>query len=124
LSYCEYDAPTFCAESYPAAKREYCCCECNAPILKGERHGKYVGKWDGELSTFRQHILCRDACTWIRDKFQHGECLCFGELKEYWADYYLGYGHGKYREKRHDPNVKTLRHMIAEIKWRERRGRP
>lgn len=111
--YCKL--PEFFHESYPRAKKQYHCCECSAPILVGEKYGYYFGKWYGSVSTYRQHILCRDACVWIRDKFQSGECLSFGSLKEEYSEYTA-------RWNIKTPDVKVLRHMMAEIIWRERKS--
>lgn len=101
--------PEFYRTETPVARKEYECVECYAPILPGERYVKCVGVWEGELSTHRQHLLCCEACEWVRD--QDGECLPFGYLFNYWEDD-ANQGH---------PNFKELRPILARIKFRHRR---
>lgn len=80
------DLPEFYEWSEPVARKEHRCCECNAPINKGEKHFHARGKWDGAMSSFRQHMLCLEACMFIRDKLNGGDCICFGGLFEWWDD--------------------------------------
>lgn len=109
ISFC--GMPEFYDETFPKARKSYPCVECSAPIENGEKHLRYAGKWDGNVSGGRQHMLCREACMFIRDKFHDGDCIGFGELREYLSDY-TG-----------DRKSHEFRSIIAKIKWRERRFR-
>lgn len=80
------DGPSVYREEERTAAKEHACVECNAPILKGERHLYYRGLWDGSWSDGRQHLLCRDACVWIRDVLE-GECVAFGALTDWWEEH-------------------------------------
>jgi hypothetical protein len=113
--YCEW--PEFYYETFPRARKEYRCCECKSPIVKGEEHLHYRGKWDGELGTGRQHLLCRKACMYIRDAFQGGECIGFGQLAEYWQEYAKGWWTP---ERKADPKLAAFRGLMAGVLWRER----
>lgn len=112
--YC--DVPEFYATSEPVARKQHKCCECKAPILIGEKHVYCRGKWDGELSTYRQHSLCCQACEWIRDKLGDGGCIGFGMLNEEFGEIRHDY------DKDHQ-RMKPLRDMMARILWRERKAR-
>lgn len=83
---CDWDGPEVYSEGEVVARKEHGCVECNAPILPGECHLRYSGLWDGAWGGGRQHLLCRDACVWIRDVLE-GECIAFGELGEWWAEH-------------------------------------
>ena len=111
MSYCEI--PEFFDAQWPVARKQHRCCECGQAIHIGEKHGKFTGKWDGDLSTYRQHLDCEAACVFIRDEFQDGECIGFGQLWEYWQDYSCkGY-----------PRSFEFRKIMARIIRRERRER-
>lgn len=110
--YCDdSDGPSFYSHTEPVARKEHRCCECAAPIHQGEKYFKVTGKWEGGISTFRQHLLCLKTCMHIRDKIQYGECIGFGTLSEYWADC---------KQKNAKPEVIELRKMLAQILKRER----
>lgn len=113
MSWCEW--PEFYSETYQRARKPHRCVECLAPIEVGERHLRYRGKWDGRLSGGRQHLLCRAACMWIRDHFQDGECIGFGELFDAFGDF-----HCVPKRKKADDKMRVMRRMIARIRWRER----
>lgn len=112
MSYCEF--PEFFVESEPIARKEYDCVECSARILKGEKHYKYSGKWDGRFDAGRQHFLCRDACVFIRDTFQWGECIGFGALYEFYREF------SEAPVKKRSLEVKQFRNIMAKILLRER----
>lgn len=82
---CDFDGPSVYSEAEVVARKEHPCVECSAPILVGEKHLRYSGCWDGSWDGGRQHLLCRDACVWIRDVL-NGECIPFGCLGEWWND--------------------------------------
>lgn len=121
FGYCEW--PEFYSESFPKAAKEHRCCECSAPIERGEKHLYYRGKWDGDFSTGRQHELCREVCMYIRDKYQGGECFAFGHLFETWGEFFWnkpieGNGHLQF-----DARDVAVRGMMAKVKWRHRKYR-
>jgi hypothetical protein len=104
------------------ARKKHKCCECSAPIEKGEAHYKGSGKWDGEFSTYRQHTLCMEACVLIRDELNSGECIGFGDLMEHWADFAdsVPWIREKPRNK-NNPAVEEFRSIMAKIFWRTRK---
>lgn len=114
MSYCEL--PSVYDHTEPVARKRHKCCECSAPILKGEKHFHAWGVWDGRRSTHRQHIVCMEACMMIRDRFNDGECVGFGCLKEEFSE--LPTWH-KERSRR-DHVLLKLRSLMAKILWRER----
>ena len=114
MSDCEL--PEFYTHSEPVARKEHRCCECRAPILKGEKHFSSTGKWDGTVISQRQHLDCMAACILIRDKFNDSECIPFGGLKDWFFE--------MRRDCRDDSEEsRTLRSLMARIKWRERKYR-
>ncbi len=108
----------FYTHSEPVARKRHVCCECRAPILPGEKHFSYRGKWDGQIETGRQHLLCMEACMFIRDELNDGECLGFGMLNEF-----LGDMHWELKERGNE-KIRKLRSMIAGIRSRERKNPP
>ena len=111
--YCE--VPSFFSYSYPISRKEHRCCECLAPISKGEKYGKFTGMWCGEIQTYKQHIICEAACVYIRKNMNDDECIGFGDLFYYlselkWCTNY---------KKKHI----GFRKMVAEIKKRKRHFR-
>lgn len=119
-AYCEL--PTFYSDKEVTARKPYKCVECRAPIEKGEKHLSYAGNWPavGGFDSGRQHLLCRDACIFIRDKFQDGDCIGFGMLFDCYREYI-----GNYDDPRAklNPREKAFRSMIAKIKWRKRKAK-
>lgn len=83
--YCDWGGPSVYGEKEVKARKAHSCVECSALILPGEIHLVYSGCWDGSWSGGRQHLLCRDACVWIRDVLNE-ECIAFGELSEWWSN--------------------------------------
>jgi hypothetical protein len=111
--YCDYDPAEFYTHHEPVARKRHQCVECLAPIEKGERHFAYSGKWDGSISTGRQHLLCMEACMLIRDKL-NDECIPFGGLRDWY---------GEMRRDICGPDATKLRRMMAKINCRVRRSR-
>lgn len=111
--------PTFYVTNEQKARKEHPCCECRAPIRKGEVYLECRGKWDGSISTHRQHLLCAEACMLIRDKFEF-ECIPFGMLKE-WVHEWKQEMPAQHRQR---PEVIALRSLMAKIFWREYKGKP
>lgn len=85
MSYCDIQ-PDFYSWAEPVARKEHKCCECGTPIIKGEKHFSATGKWDFGIETYRQHLDCCSACMFVRDQFNDGECIGFGELLEFFCD--------------------------------------
>ncbi len=121
MSYCEW--PVFYGESFPKARKAHHCCECSAPIEVGEKHLYWRGKWDGDFSAGRQHMLCREVCMFLNK--DNSDCFAFGDLWEYWRDH--GYADKDWIKRCTNPaylaELPRARGMIAAIKWRERKHR-
>lgn len=109
----ECEIPDFYSTSTPKARKPHVCCECSGSIFKGERHFQVTGKWEGQISSFRQHLICERACEFIRDKIAD-ECIGYGTLFEFCND------EGYFKYTKHDPKIKSFRHLIARILWRKR----
>jgi len=118
MSYCEW--PEFYAESYPKARKRHRCIECWSPIDIGEEHLYYRGKWDGDFSTGRQHLLCRDMCMSMRSRDQYDECVPFGSMLEEWPEHHASSTENR---KHWDDKDRKQRSMMARIKWRKRKHR-
>jgi len=52
------DLPEFMIEHYHIAKKSHYCSECSRIIEPKERYYKAVGKWDGDLKTFKHCTHC------------------------------------------------------------------
>lgn len=68
------------------ARKEYRCDECGDPIEPGDLHEHAVGKWDGEIMSFR---TCARCCNVRRDYFDsvaHG-CMVDDWEAEHGFDY-------------------------------------
>lgn len=122
MSYCEI--PIFYSETFPKARKPYACVECSAKIDVGEVHLHFRGKWpgafDGKFTEGRQHLACREACMFLRDEFQSGECIGFGDLKDHWRDSASPWPD----RKRCREHIKKFRDLMARIIWRERKCKP
>jgi hypothetical protein len=112
--------PSFYSWTEPVARKEYACCECAAKIHKGEKHFHATGKWDGVVSTYRQHLACCEACILIRDEFNGGDCIGFGEMKDAFGGMRADETYFCFKEKWKEP-WKRLRSLMAQILWRERK---
>lgn len=83
----ECTIPEFCSVVERKARKTYKCCECGSPIRVGELHVVCTGKWDGALSTYRQHTHCAEACRYIRDELNDDEgCIGFGTLLDWYGE--------------------------------------
>ena len=59
--------------THPMGRKEHRCEWCYGPIPKGEKHARFVGKWQGEFQNWRMHNECLDASEDIRnDGFEPG----------------------------------------------------
>lgn len=113
--------PDFYHWTEPVARKEHRCCECGAPINRGEKYFRAHGKWDGAISVYRQHLLCMEACMYVRDNFNGHECIPFGCLREYCHELFADQYHRP--RDRHNDKWKTMRSMMARIIVRERHSR-
>lgn len=114
------DLPEFYDWNEPVAGKRHRCCECAAPILKGEKHFHAWGKWDGRMESYRQHMACCQACMLIRDKFSDGECIPFGWLMEYFREFTGGQYSRQSEHDKNNPAWRSLRELMAKILWRQR----
>lgn len=72
--FCDYDPATFYSRREPKARKLHQCEECGRAIQAGEQYEKVVGKWDGDVSTFK---TC-SRCTALRDHIKaHVPCFCW-----------------------------------------------
>jgi hypothetical protein len=100
--------------SEPVARKQHQCCECNAPILKGEKYLVCEMLFDGAWNRYRQHELCARTCEHIRDNIEN-ECICFGSLRDWYREYKRDL-----RKQKNDPSISKVRSMLAQIIKRER----
>jgi hypothetical protein len=92
-----------------------------APIEVGEEHLYYRGKWDGEFTADRQHMLCREVCMELNRPSREwsGECeIGFGALWEHWRGCWQA---DRQCKPEQFAKAKEIRSKVARIKWRERR---
>lgn len=75
---CDYEeSPTFQNEKIIQARKIHKCTECHKIIKVKEKYLKIVGKWAGEIDTFK---LCQQ-CIDIRDyAFELDLCIWYGEM--------------------------------------------
>lgn len=67
------------------------CCECTAKIQPGEKYLQVNAFWDNMPETYRQHLLCAQACMFVRDAgLNDDECIYFGGLKEWYSEWIEG----------------------------------
>lgn len=115
VEYCDVGPSCYSTAEY-RARKEYRCCECKAPIHVGEKYLYCFGVWEGEASTFRQHMLCAEACEFFRDKINDGDCLPFGGLLDEGRDYFAYMD----RDRKQRTEAATWRKMLAGIYRRMR----
>ena len=82
----ECELPSFYITSELVARKSHRCCECSSLILPGEKYLLCSGRWDNQISRYRQHLICAEACMLIRDSFNDHECIPFGGLMEFWDE--------------------------------------
>lgn len=107
MSDCEI--PEFYSHYEPVARKAHKCCECAAPIEKGEKHFYVSMKYDGDLLSYRQHFDCMNACMTVRDI--QDECIYYGGLKDWWKSEVFDRRDGEFDE---------FRKIYARVLWRER----
>lgn len=75
------DGPEWFRTTTRTARKPHACCECRETIQTGAAHTYTVGKWDGDISTFRTCERCADL---IAHYSEAGYCWTYGTL---WADH-------------------------------------
>lgn len=56
-------------EDYRKARKQHTCCECQMPILPGERYQEVFGIWDGDAALHRTCAVCQ----WFRERLIEAE---------------------------------------------------
>ena len=85
MSYCgcdPYDAPEWMRQKQKVlARKSHVCNECRCTIRPGERYEYVVGKWDGDVLTFKTCERCVELDLWMSISYP---CFCrmFGSLLE------------------------------------------
>lgn len=130
MSECEI-AEFFYMET-PTARKSHKCCECGVKINPREEYIRCTGKWSFGLESYKQHLACKQACVLIRDEFNDGECIGFGELFECYHEHavpwYGRHENDKFwtseriRREKQSPAIKELRRLMAIIFNRQRGG--
>lgn len=77
---CDCEAPSVYRESFPRARKQYQCCECEAFIQPGDQYRHTFGVWDGEPGTYRTCLPCAELGSVFA--YVTGRCLCYGGLLE------------------------------------------
>lgn len=67
------------AERIVTCRKSFRCCECRREIQPGEQYEKHVGRYDGQLLTYRTCLLCVE----IRTVFSCGKGWMYESL---WDD--------------------------------------
>ncbi len=74
----EDDRPEFHTTKIVTGRKAYSCHECRDPIPVGTKHEYVSGKWDGDVSQFRNCLSCVE----IRNHFACGGGFVYGEVWE------------------------------------------
>lgn len=98
------------------ARKVHKCCECYGTIAPGKKYLSCFGIWDAGPARYPQHLLCAEACEFIRDVFEDGHCIGFGELFEWWDE-------SRYHLDMRRDDVREIRRMLAKINKRRRAER-
>ena len=113
----ECEVPQFYSHAEVVARKVHKCCECVASIDIGEKHFFVTGKWDSSINRYRQHLLCEQACEFIRDNFDDYECIGYGGLWEWYNEAKYWLNDPLHKKK---PNSQAFRSIMAKIIGRER----
>lgn len=83
--YCEL--PEFYHEEMVRARKPHKCCECGFTISIREEYMRCSGKWEGEISVFRQHLACYSFARHVN--LDHlGECeVAFSGLDDWFGEF-------------------------------------
>lgn len=87
MSYCDVSVEFTRVITVKKTRKVHICCECLAPIPIGSEAVRASGKCEGDMWQEYQHILCAEACEYVRDVINKDlrsdeRCLMFGELFE------------------------------------------
>ena len=66
--YSDAEPPEFCNVDRVKARKQFKCDECSGPILAGESYQRIVGKWEGDLRTFRECSPCLEIRRWAESQ--------------------------------------------------------
>lgn len=72
--YCDYDPPEFHESKRQKARKQHKCCECGGIVVPGEVYDYAVGKWEGDLLTFKTCERCTDLYMWVKNNVP---CVCY-----------------------------------------------
>lgn len=79
--------PDFLNVSERKARKEHRCCECGGRIPPGAVYVYTFGEWDGDTTSYKQHLECRDLLEAIADEYCGGESPVYGSLMEEIGEY-------------------------------------
>lgn len=78
MSYCDCDSDDirwdFYRSSMQRARKAYQCHECGASVAVGDIYERVIGKWGGDLLTFRTCNLCVEIGQWAKISVP---CFCY-----------------------------------------------
>lgn len=107
--------------TYRIARKSHECVECSAPIDPGEKYLEVRACWDNRPDVYRQHLLCQQACEYVRDKgLNDDECIYYGGLKD-WYKEWIRYGWGNLDSMPEERSA--MWRFILNIKRRERKAK-
>lgn len=87
-------SPSFIRWSRPKARLAHRCDECLKPIMPGEEYVAATGCWDGEVSTYKAHVLCDMLA--IQISRDDDGCRMLGDLLEVAGDVSLSPLHARW----------------------------
>lgn len=67
----------------PKCRKAFKCCECGLMVPVGDEYEKHVGKYEGQILTYRTCLLCVE----IRNVFTCGKGWMYGSLWEELEEY-------------------------------------
>ena len=114
MSYCDLEPATFYVVKEVVSRKAHRCCECRGPIRKGELYVNARMGFDGTAETFKQHLVCANACRYARDNMLE-DCLPYGGLKDWW------YEDGHDAGDKKDPTQAAMRKHFADALRASRR---
>jgi hypothetical protein len=86
------DAPDAFRVELRTARKQHHCCECPAPIVKGEVYQYSSGVWDGRGASFKTCMPCaevrEDFLTDLHKHYSWQETSIFGHLQSEIEEFY------------------------------------
>lgn len=79
-TYCE-EPPAFYDEKLVVAHEVHRCCETGNAILPGQKYWCCTGKWDGQMTTFRQSEGAYHFARYLNLDVLSGDCIPFGAVE-------------------------------------------